>query len=127
MMQVNVGDEKKRGEMPTRGDGKMAEKPHMTAPEAKMDHKAAVAKMNPEHVHKMVQHAMTGKAGPEMQQMAHSAMSMTPTGGGPTQDSGASGEMNNSPKRNPFMGGSDPEEDEAPMSRSSMFGGSRSM
>ena len=39
-----------------------------------MDHKAAVAKMNPEHVHKMVQHAMSGKAGPEMQQMAQQAM-----------------------------------------------------
>ena len=37
-------------------------------------HKAAVAKMHPEHLHKMVEHAMSGKAGPEMQHMAQQAM-----------------------------------------------------
>ena len=39
-----------------------------------MDHKAAIAKMNPEHLHKMVEHAASGNAGPEMQQMAQQAM-----------------------------------------------------
>lgn len=37
-------------------------------------HKAAIAKMHPEHLHKMVEHAMSGKAGPEMQHMAQQAM-----------------------------------------------------
>lgn len=48
--------------------GKLGEKGGHT------DHKAAVAKMNPEHVHKLVEHAASGKAGPEMQHMAQSAM-----------------------------------------------------
>jgi hypothetical protein len=37
-------------------------------------HKAAVAKMHPEHVHKLVQDAHAGKYGPQAQQAAQSAM-----------------------------------------------------
>ena len=37
-------------------------------------HKAAIARMHPEHLHRMVEHAMSGKAGPEMKQMAQQAM-----------------------------------------------------
>lgn len=127
MMQVQTGDEKKKPAMPTSGESKSHTKPQMTAPMAGMDHKAAIAKMHPEHLHAMVQHAMSGKAGPEMQQMAQKAMTAPPTGGSPTQDSGMSGETNNSPKGNPFMGGPAEEEPEEPQSRASMFAGSRSM
>ena len=38
------------------------------------DHKAAVAKMQPEHVHKLVQDAHAGKYGPQAQQAAQMAM-----------------------------------------------------
>jgi hypothetical protein len=88
------------------------------------DHKAAVAKMHPEHVHKLVEHAMSGKAGPEMQQMAQQAMQGP---AGPTQDSGASGETNGAPQRsNPFSGGmSDGDQDDQPMNRAAMFSGGR--
>jgi hypothetical protein len=37
------------------------------------DHKAAVAKMHPEHVHKLVQDAHAGKYGPQAQQVAQQA------------------------------------------------------
>lgn len=37
------------------------------------DHKAAVSKMNPEHVHKLVQDAHAGKYGPQAQQIAQQA------------------------------------------------------
>jgi hypothetical protein len=47
------------------GDPKAGEMEH---------HKAAISKMHPAHLHKMVEHAMSGKAGPEMQQMAQQAM-----------------------------------------------------
>ena len=38
------------------------------------DHKAAIAKMHPEHLHKLVQDAHAGKFGPEAQQSAQQAM-----------------------------------------------------
>lgn len=38
------------------------------------DHKAAVAKMHPEHLHKLVQDAHAGKYGPEAQKHAQAAM-----------------------------------------------------
>ena len=43
------------------------------------DHKAAVAKMHPEHVHKLVMDAHAGKYGPQAQQVAQQA-SAAPTG-----------------------------------------------
>lgn len=61
-------------------------------------HKAAVAKMHPEHIHKMVEHAMSGKAGPEMKQMAQQAMH----GPAPQQDST---EQPMSKGRSPFSDG----------------------
>lgn len=39
-----------------------------------MDHKAAIAKMHPEHLHKMVQAAHAGEYGAKAQQMAQQAM-----------------------------------------------------
>lgn len=85
-----------------------------------MDHKAAIAKMHPEHLHKMVQHAMTGKAGPEMQQMAQKAM----------QPQMPQGEGQQAPpmRSSPFSdndgdeGGGGSMAPAGPPSRSSMFG-----
>ena len=83
------------------------------------DHKRAVMGMNHEHVHKMVQHAMSGKAGPEMQQMAQQAMQ------GPAQQS----EPAMTPKSSMFSGQSDNDMDDqqssAPASTGSMFSGGR--
>src|ERR1700758_4752687 len=42
------------------------------------DHKAAVAKMHPEHVHKLVKAAHEGKFGPEAQKQAQQAMQAAP-------------------------------------------------
>lgn len=59
-------------------------KPMPGKPAAGPDHKAAVAKMHPEHVHKLVQAAHAGKYGPEAQKAAQSAM-QPPQGGMPPQ------------------------------------------
>lgn len=59
------------------------------------DHKAAVAKMHPSHVHKLVTEAHAGKYGPQAQQTAQMAMqpqqgSMPPQqDGGDADDTGA--------------------------------------
>ena len=88
------------------------------------DHKTAVAKMHPEHLHKLVQHAMSGKAGPEAQGMAQQAMQspMSAPGGDQPQDSSAP------PANRAAMfasGASDNDADDqqptAPPSRASMF------
>ena len=84
-----------------------------------MDHKAEVAKMHPEHVHALVQHAASGKAGPEAQQMAQQAMQpmqgQPAEGEGPAQDS----------KFGQMFSGQGGGEEAAPPSRVAMFGGSR--
>jgi hypothetical protein len=83
------------------------------------DHKAAVAKMNPSHVHALVQHAASGKAGPEAQKMAQSAMQPQAAlqQGPPQQTSPFSdndGDEGGSTGAPPQQGGG--------MNRSSMFG-----
>jgi len=83
-----------------------------------MDHKAAVAKMHPEHVHRLVQHAMSGKAGPEAQQMAQQAMQ-------PQQDPDQMQEPAEQKYGQMFSGMGGEEQQEAPPNRVSMFGGSR--
>lgn len=62
------------------------------------DHKAAIAKMHPEHLHKMVMAAHSGEYGPKAQQMAQQAMQgqssapgMAPAQDGEQQDTGATG------------------------------------
>lgn len=50
------------------------------------DHKAAISKMHPEHVHKLVKAAHEGKFGPEAQQMAQSAQQGAGDGQQPPQD-----------------------------------------
>jgi hypothetical protein len=81
------------------------------------DHKAAISKMHPEHLHKLVQAAHSGQYGPEAKQMAQQAM-QSPAG--PPQ---ATQPM--APKSNPFA---DAEQDSdqqaaAPASPGSMYGG----
>lgn len=85
------------------------------------DHKSAIAKMDPEQLHKLVQHAASGKAGPEMQQMAHQAM-QSPAG---TQE--PDGDEGMPPRRSMFAGEPDGDEqqEQAPASTGSMFSGGR--
>jgi len=89
-----------------------------------MDHKAAVAKMHPEHVHKLVQDAHAGKYGPQAQQAAQSAMQ--------PQQGDAGGDPNAVPpaqagKGSMFSSGSAPAAApaEPPASRGSIFGSGR--
>ena len=82
------------------------------------DHKAAIAKMHPEHLHRLVQHAASGKAGPEMQQMAQQAMQ------GPAQE--PDGDEGMQPRSSMFSGDNDQDDQQpAPVSRGSMFSGGR--
>jgi hypothetical protein len=89
-----------------------------------VDHKAAVAKMHPEHVHKLVQDAHAGKYGPQAQQAAQSAMQ--------PQQGDAGGDPNAVPpaqtgKGSMFSSGSGPAAApaEPPASRGSIFGSGR--
>ena len=91
------------------------------------DHKAAVAKMHPEHVHKLVQDAHAGKFGPEAQKTAQSAMQpqggMQPQGDGDADDTGSA--PGGKDYSSIFSGGSSPAAaaPAAPPSRASMFQG----
>lgn len=80
--------------------------------------KAAMDKVHPAHAHKMMEHAASGKAGPEMQQMAQQAMQ------------GPAPEENQEPaapqKPSMFSGEPDGDEQEAePAQSGSMFSGGR--
>ena len=92
------------------------------------DHKAAVAKMNPEHVHKLVQDAHAGKYGPQAQQIAQQATqpqqgAMAPQGDGDADDTGAASASKD--YSSIFSGGSSPAAATAgpPPNRASMFQG----
>jgi hypothetical protein len=89
-----------------------------------MDYKAAVAKMHPEHVHKLVQDAHAGKYGPQAQQAAQSAMQppQGDTGGDPNAVPPAQ-----AGKGSMFSSGSGPAAAPAgpPASRGSIFGSGR--
>ena len=80
--------------------------------------KAAMDKMHPGHAHRMMEHASSGKAGPEMQKMAQQAM-QGPAGTDEQQEPSA-------PQR-PSMFSGEPDGDEqaqaAPASSGSMFSG----
>lgn len=91
---------------------------------AKVDHRAAVAKMHPEHVHKLVTDAHAGKFGPQAQQTAQQAMQpQAPPEGAPDGDAD---DQQQAPQRNMssiFGGGSSQPAPAAPASRGSMFAG----
>jgi len=86
------------------------------------DHKAAVAKMHPEHVHKLVQDAHAGKYGPEAQKAAQSAMQAPQQSMGGAPDDGADGGNQYSDM---FGGGGAAPAPAAPPSHAEMFGGRR--
>lgn len=69
------------------------------------DHRAAVEKMHPEHVHRLVQAAKDGKFGPEAQKKAHAATSQPMA-----------------PRTNPFASDDD-EDDSEPANASAIFSG----
>jgi len=80
--------------------------------------KAAVDKLHPGHAHRMMEHAASGKAGPEMQKMAQQAM-QSPAGPDESEAPAA-------PQRpSMFSGESDGDEQasSAPRSTGSMFSG----
>ena len=85
------------------------------------EHRAAVHKMHPAHVHQLVQEAAAGKHGPDAQQLAHRAMQAPPEGPQQMQPQ--------QPGRNyasMFDGQGEPDGDEgmgpsAPIDRGSMF------
>ena len=88
------------------------------------DHKAAVAKMLPEHVHKLVQDAHAGKFGPEAQKTAQSAMQ--PQMQGPSDNDADDQPMQSGKDYSSiFSGGASPAAapSTAPSSRASMFQG----
>lgn len=81
------------------------------------DHKAAVAKMHPEHVHHLVKAAHEGKFGSEAQQMAQQAMQ-----GGSDNDQDDQTAPQPGPSRASMFTGTGPAQDQqAPPSRASMF------
>lgn len=89
------------------------------------DHKSAVAKMHPEHVHKLVQDAHSGKYGPQAQQVAQMATqpqqsAMPQQGDGDADDTGGS-----SPSSMFSSGGASPAAAAPPQpaNRASMFQG----
>jgi hypothetical protein len=86
---------------------------------APVDHKAAIEKMHPEHVHKLVQDAHAGKFGPEAQKTAQSAMQQAP------QAPGAPAEGSEPDYSGMFGGGGAPaqQDEDQPVSGGQMFGG----
>lgn len=80
--------------------------------------KSAIDKAHPGHMHRMMEHAASGKAGPEMQQMAQQAMQ----GPAPEENAAPAGPA----KSSMFSGEPDGDEQEAaPASSGSMFSGGR--
>jgi hypothetical protein len=83
--------------------------------------KSAMDKMHPGHAHRMMEHASSGKAGPEMQQMAQQAMQGPAAGDGEPEAAQA-------PQRPSMFSGDNDQDDQAeaaPASSGSMFSGGR--
>ena len=92
---------------------KLGEKPGMGG-----DHKAMIAKMHPEHLHKLVQAAHAGQYGPEAKQMASQAMQGaqgTPPATQPQQPG--------KPNYSSMFSGAGDDEQAPPQSSGSPFGG----
>lgn len=91
------------------------------------DHKAAVAKMHPEHVHKLVMDAHAGKYGPQAQQVAQSATQPQQGAMPPQGDDGDADDMTqpSGPSSMFSSGGASPAAPPQPASRASMFQGGR--
>lgn len=86
------------------------------------DHKSAVAKMHPEHVHKLVQDAHAGKFGPEAQKTAQAAMQSAP--GAQQQSQSTEAQPNYAGMFNAGGGTqNDGDDDDQPVTAGQMFGG----
>jgi hypothetical protein len=87
------------------------------------DHKAAIAKMHPEHLHRLVQDAHAGKFGPEAQQAAGQAMQPV------SQPAEPDGDEQSAPasRGSMFSGNSEPDaDDQQPIAPAgNMFSGGR--
>lgn len=113
-------EEKLKGEARRKlGDGNEKKDPPEHHAE---DHKAAVAKMHPEHVHRLVQDAHDGKYGPEAQTAAKAAMQQ------PSQEDTDQDGDSAQPNYADMYSANGPAEDEdqqGPETASSIFAGSR--
>lgn len=94
------------------------------------DPKAAISKMHPHHLHKLVKAAHEGKFGPEAKGMAQQAMQPGPAGGADGDGDGDEVAAPQTPQRNAsaiFGGGQEPDQDDeqpsTPQSRASVFAG----
>lgn len=89
------------------------------------DHKAAVAKMHPEHLHKLAQDAHAGKYGPQAQQAAQMAMQPQQGAMPPQQDGDADDTGSGNDRSAMFSSGAGPAASAppAPANRASMFQG----
>lgn len=86
-----------------------------------MDHKSAIAKMHPEHLHKLVQDAHAGKFGAQAQQTAQQAMQ-----GQGSDNSGSQPQQDDQPGSGRdyvgmFGAGGEEDDQAAPAPRPSMF------
>lgn len=98
--------------------------PHHSPPAS--DHQAAIAKMHPEHLHRLVQEAHAGKYGPQAQQTAQQAMEAPAAPAGPQGP--PQGQPAVPPRGAMFGGGGmgEPDQDDmGPPNRAAMFAGSR--
>ena len=91
------------------------------------DHKAAVAKMHPAHVHKLVMDAHAGKYGPQAQQVAQQATQPQQGAMPPQQGDGDADDMTqpSGPSSMFSSSGQSPAAPAQPASRASMFQGGR--
>jgi len=99
------------------------------------DHKAAIAKMHPEHLHQLVKDAHAGKFGPQAQQSAQQAMQPAAPGGAPgaPQDPNDPEQAAGQPAASPNFaqmfsgqGAGEPDQDDtAPVPAGQMFAGNR--
>jgi hypothetical protein len=89
---------------------------------APVDHKGAIQKMHPEHVHRLVQDAHAGKFGPEAQKTAQ--MAMQPQQGQPMNDGDQDNQQQPQARAASIFGNGAPAAPAAPAgppSRASMF------
>jgi hypothetical protein len=119
---VPNSDESKKQE-PAKAPAKTA--PAHGAPQkgGAVDHKAAIEKMHPEHLHRLVQDAHAGKFGQQAQQTAQQAMQGAPAQqGAPGQEAPEAGKPNYASMFS-GAGANDGDEDDQPVTGGQMFGG----
>lgn len=111
------GDSKTDSKPPAKQNPPAKTEPHKGG--APVDHKAAIEKMHPEHLHKLVQDAHAGKFGQQAQQTAQQAMQ--PQAPGAPAAQGA--EPNYAGMFGSGGAAQDNDADDQPVSAGQMFGG----